>query len=182
MADWSDQTRRAVLAMAAGTLAATVALPAAAAWRPIGARTVALDNLHTGERLRAPFWENGRYVPDALARFNWLLRDFRTDEVRAIDPGVFDLLWHLQRRLRAPAGFQVLSGYRSPATNAMLAATTDGVAQHSLHMRGMAIDIRVPGRSLVKVHRAAIALGLGGVGYYPRSDFVHLDVGRVRRW
>jgi uncharacterized protein YcbK (DUF882 family) len=182
MADRFEHTRRAVLAMAAGTIAATMAVPAAAAWRPMQPRIVALDNLHTGERIKAPFWENGRYVPDALKHFDWLLRDYRTDEVRAIHPSLLDLLWHLQRTLRARDAIQVLSGYRSPATNAMLAATTDGVAQHSLHMRGMAIDIRVPGRSLVKVHRAALALGLGGVGYYPRSDFVHVDVGRVRRW
>ena len=182
MADRSEHTRRAVLAMAAGAVAATMALPAEAAWRPTQPRIVALDNLHTGERIKAPFWENGRYVPDALKHFDWLLRDYRTDEVRAIHPSLLDLLWHLQRTLRARDAIQVLSGYRSPATNAMLAATTDGVAQHSLHMRGMAIDIRVPGRSLVKVHRAALGLGLGGVGYYPRSDFVHVDVGRVRRW
>ncbi|HZS85635.1 MAG TPA: DUF882 domain-containing protein [Stellaceae bacterium] len=182
MAERSGVTRRAVLFLAAGAIASAAACPASAAYRPLAVRTVALDNLHTGERVKTAFWENGRYLPEALREIDWVLRDHRTDEVRAIDPDLLDLLWHLQQKLRARDAFQVISGYRSPATNAMLAATTDGVAQNSLHTRGMAIDIRVPGRSLVKVHRAALDLGLGGVGYYPRSDFVHVDVGRVRRW
>jgi uncharacterized protein YcbK (DUF882 family) len=182
MQDRSGYTRRAALFLAAGAMATAIVVPASAAYRPLQVKSVALSNLHTGERINMPFWESGRYVPDAIKHFDWVLRDHRTDEVRAIDPELLDLLWDLQQRLHAHEPFQVLSGYRSPATNALLALTTDGVAQNSLHTQGMAIDIRVPGRSLVKVHRAAVNLGLGGVGYYPRSDFIHVDTGRVRYW
>jgi uncharacterized protein YcbK (DUF882 family) len=182
MSDSKDHSRRAFMILAAGAVASAVSLPASAAYRPLQVKTVALNNLHTGERISAPFWEQGRYLPDVLKRVNWVLRDHRTDEVRPISPELLDLLWTLQQKLHAHEPFQVISGYRSPATNAMLAATTDGVAQNSLHTRGMAIDVRVPGRSLAKVHRAAVSLGLGGVGYYPRSDFIHVDTGRVRYW
>lgn len=169
--------------MAGGTLAAAVARPvAAAAWRPVIARSIALHNLHTGEHVNSVYWENGKYVPETLQRINWVLRDFRTDEVCKISPDLLELLARLHDKLRSREPFQVISGYRSPATNAMLAEMTDGVAQNSLHMQGMAIDIRVPDRSLVKVHRAAVSLAAGGVGFYPRSDFVHVDIGRVRRW
>ena len=99
-----------------------------------------------------------------------------------MDPRLLDLLVELRARLRTTAPFHVISGYRSPATNAMLAATTEGVASNSLHMDGMAIDIRVPNRPLRQLHQVALNLEAGGVGYYPRSDFVHVDTGRVRRW
>jgi uncharacterized protein YcbK (DUF882 family) len=174
--------RHLVLGIAAAAFVAATVPSAVAAHRPIGLRSVALSNLHTGEHLNTVYWADGKYVPDAMKRINWLLRDHHTDEVRRIDPELLDLLTRLQVKLRTREPFQVVSGYRSPATNAMLAAMTDGVAQHSLHMQGMAVDIRVPDRSLVKVHRAAISLAAGGVGFYPRSDFVHVDVGRVRYW
>lgn len=141
-----------------------------------------LNNLHTGERLNAVYWENGHYVPEVLRRINWVLRDFRTNEVHEIEPPLIDLMARLHQRLGTREPFQIISGYRSPATNAMLAATTEGVAGNSLHIQGMAVDIRVPGRALVKVHRAAVMMRAGGVGYYPRSGFVHVDAGRVRYW
>jgi uncharacterized protein YcbK (DUF882 family) len=176
-------TRRAVLLLASGALATVLAGPAAeAAHRPFAARSIALHNLHTGERFNSVYWEQGAYIPESLHRLNWLLRDHRTEEACRINPELIDVLAQLHQKLRTREPFQVLSGYRSPSTNAMLAAMTDGVAQNSLHMHGKAIDIRVPDRSLVKVHRAAVALEAGGVGYYPRSDFVHIDVGRVRQW
>lgn len=156
--------------------------PAAAALRFARPRSLMLDNLHTGERLRTIYWADGQYIPEALGRIDWVLRDFRTAETHPIAPALIDLLAGLHRHLATAAPFEVISGYRSAATNAMLAAASDGVAQNSLHMRGMAIDIRVPGRSLVRLRRAALALAAGGVGFYPRSDFVHVDVGRVRRW
>ena len=147
-----------------------------------GAKTLAFYNLHTGEFERAAYWVDGGYVPDALRRFDWLLRDYRTDEVREIDRGLLDLLSALSVTLDTREPWEMISGYRSPATNAKLAATTDGVARASLHVKGMAIDIRLPGRSLEALRDSARSLRRGGVGYYPRSSFVHVDVGRVRSW
>lgn len=145
-------------------------------------RALAFDNLHTGERLKTVYWQDGRYLPDAMHDINWLLRDFRVDRIHPIDPQLLDLLAALHARLDTASPFEVISGYRSPETNAMLASTTDGVAQNSLHMAGQAIDIRVRGRHLRYVRAAALSLRRGGVGYYPHSDFVHVDTGRVRTW
>lgn len=149
-----------------------------------GARTLAFDNLHTGETLKLDYWVNGQYLPDALAEVNHLLRDFRTGEVHPISPGLLDLLAILRVRLETSQPVMVISGYRSPLTNAMLRSRYEhsGVASKSLHMQGLATDIRIPGRSLAAVHAAALAQRAGGVGYYPDSDFVHVDVGRVRTW
>jgi uncharacterized protein YcbK (DUF882 family) len=183
MADRSVATRRRFFFGLAATVATgAITQSALAARRPLGVRAVALDNVHTGERINTVYWEDGRYLPEALRRINWVLRDHHTDEVCPINPQLLDLLTEMQQKLRSRDAFQILSGYRSAATNAMLAMMTDGVAQNSLHMHGMAVDIRVPDRSLVKVQRAALSLEAGGVGFYPRSDFVHIDVGRVRRW
>jgi uncharacterized protein YcbK (DUF882 family) len=146
------------------------------------ARRLALDNLHTGERLDVAYWENGAYVPDALTAVNHVLRDHRNNEVHRIDPGLLDLLTTLSRRLDAGPSVEVISGYRSPATNALLHAESSEVAKSSLHTLGMAIDIRMAGLDLSYLRTAALSLDLGGVGYYPTSDFVHVDVGRVRRW
>jgi uncharacterized protein YcbK (DUF882 family) len=168
------------LALAAGC---ALLLPAA---RPASARSparrLAFDHLHTGERLRATYWEGGRYLPDGLREIDLILRDFRTGEVHAIDPALLDLLHRLCATLSYGAPIAVISGYRCPATNAMLAARNPGVAVNSFHLRGMAIDLRLPGRGLAAVRDAALAIGRGGVGYYPRSDFVHVDTGPVRRW
>ena len=158
-----------------------LAFPAEAARRLIRPRTLALHNLHTGETLDTAYWADGRYLPEGMRRIEWLLRDHRTDEVHPIDPWLLDLLVELQGRLHAPR-FEVVSGYRSPATNAMLASLSDGVAQQSFHLQGKAIDIRVPGRRLRQVRAAAMTLQGGGVGYYPHSDFVHIDTGPIRHW
>jgi uncharacterized protein YcbK (DUF882 family) len=149
-----------------------------------GARSLAFDNIHTGERLKVEYWQEGQYLPDALAEVNHILRDFRTGEVHPIAPVLLDLLAALRARLDSSEPVSVISGYRSPLTNAMLRSEHEhsGVATKSLHMQGMAIDIRVPGRSLASLHHAALSLRGGGVGYYPTSDFVHVDVGRVRTW
>jgi uncharacterized protein YcbK (DUF882 family) len=175
-------SRRRILALVAGALVAAVATPASAALRLDQRRTLSFRHLHTGESLEATYWVDGHYQPGELERINRLLRDFRTGEVYPINPELLDLLVALRRRLQSRAPFQVISGYRSPATNAMLASLTEGVSINSLHLYGQAIDIRLPDRSLGMVHRAALSLHGGGVGYYPRSDFIHLDVGRVRRW
>ncbi len=145
-------------------------------------RRLVLDNLHTGEKLDAVYWEQGAYVPDALQAVNHVLRDFRTGDVHPIAPKLLDLLDVLSARVETNRAFQVISGYRSPKTNAMLHAESHGVATKSLHMQGMAIDIRLADVDLSKLHDTALSMAVGGVGYYPGSDFVHVDIGRVRRW
>jgi uncharacterized protein YcbK (DUF882 family) len=176
--------RRRFLAQGAAAALCALAAPAAAlaSPRPPLRRVLAFDHLHTGERLDIVYWANGHYQPGALKRIDWLLRDFRDDAVHPIDPRLLDLLAALRQRLGVHGPLQVISAYRSPATNAMLASMSEGVATNSLHLEGRAIDIRVPGRPLSAVRRAALALKGGGVGYYPRSNFVHVDVGGVRRW
>jgi len=145
-------------------------------------RSLSFYNTHTGERLVVEYFVGGDYVPDALREVNWFLRDFRTGGVRAIDPGVLDILTKVHEMTGAGRPFDVISGYRSPETNAMLRRRSKEVASGSLHQVGKAIDVRLPGVPLTRVRDAGLALGLGGVGYYRRSDFVHLDTGRVRRW
>ena len=147
-----------------------------------GARVLAFHNIHTGEFVRATYWAAGRYVREGLTQIDRVLRDYRANLVHPIDRRLLGLLDALHDSLDTGGPFEVISGYRSPATNAMLVATSRGVAARSLHVSGMAIDIRVPGRPLGAVRDAAKALRGGGVGYYPDSDFVHVDVGRVRYW
>jgi uncharacterized protein YcbK (DUF882 family) len=174
--------RRRFLQVAAGAAVTAMAFPAEAARRLVNPRAVAFHNLHTGERFSDVYWSNGRYVPDALRHINWVLRDFRNGEVHPIDPRLIDLLALLHHRLHSREPFMVVSGYRSAETNAMLASLSDGVAQNSYHMRGRAIDLRLPAQRLKRVRAAAMSLKAGGVGYYPHSDFVHLDTGPIRHW
>jgi uncharacterized protein YcbK (DUF882 family) len=145
-------------------------------------RELSFYNVHTGEALRTTYFEGGQYVPEALLQVNHFFRDFRADEERAIDPQLLDLLHRIHAALDTSQPFNLISGYRSPATNALLASRSEGVAHHSLHMYGMASDINVQGRSLALLQMVALAMRGGGVGFYPRSDFVHVDTGRVRRW
>ena len=145
-------------------------------------RELHFSHLHTGETLAVEYFQAGRYQPDALEAVNHLLRDFRTGDVHAIDPALLDVLFDVRHRVDTRRSFQVISGYRSPHTNAALRAKSEGVAAHSLHMSGRAIDIRLGDVPLPALRRAALALGAGGVGYYPASNFVHLDTGRVRTW
>lgn len=169
-----------------GLASAVVAAPAVALASTPGfdarPRRLKFDNLHTGEKLDAVYWEKGEYVPDALDAVNHVLRDFRTGDVHPIAPKLLDLLDHLSARVETGQPFEVISGYRSPRTNAMLHSRSHGVATHSLHMKGEAIDIRLADVDLSKLHKTALAMAVGGVGYYPGSDFVHVDIGRVRRW
>ena len=173
--------RRALLKASLGglALAAPAARAAASAAAP---RSLSLLNLHTGERLRATFFESGAYVPDALSAFDHLLRDFRSGDSHPMATGLLDLVSTLSATLAPGEEVHVISGYRSPQTNAALHAHSDGVAAHSLHMVGEAMDIRLPRVALAGLRDAALSLGRGGVGFYPSSDFVHVDVGRVRRW
>ena len=145
-------------------------------------RSLKFYALHTGESLKTTYWEDGHYIAGELDRINYILRDFRANEIKPIDPALLDLLTRIQSRLSTSEAFQVISGYRSPVTNAMLHANSEGVAVHSLHLQGKAIDITVPGRSLAELRAAALAQQAGGVGYYPRTGFVHVDTGRVRFW
>jgi uncharacterized protein YcbK (DUF882 family) len=145
-------------------------------------RTLSFHSVNTLESITITFWRDGRYVQSELDRLNAFLRDSRNGDLVQMDPQLFDVLWHVQRALGSDAPYQVLSAYRSPETNAWLASASRGVAWDSLHMRGQAIDVKLPGRSPYQIRQAARALGLGGVGYYPRSGFVHIDTGPVRYW
>jgi len=145
-------------------------------------RRLRLVNTHTGEELEARYFVDGAYSPQEMGRLDWLLRDHRTGDVIPIDSGLFDLLHELAAAAGREPRYEVISGYRSPATNAMLTATTDGVSSQSLHMEGRAIDARLVGLPTVAFRDLALARQAGGVGYYPVSDFVHLDTGRVRSW
>ena len=148
-------------------------------------RALSFLHTHTGERLKVTYCCDGEYQPEALAQLNHLLRDFRQNEERPIDPQLFDLLHELAGTVGTDQPYHVISGYRSPATNVMLrerGGAHSGVASGSLHMVGKAIDIRLPGVALDNLRGAARSLKLGGVGYYPSSNFVHVDTGRVRFW
>jgi uncharacterized protein YcbK (DUF882 family) len=145
-------------------------------------RSVSFSNLHTGESMEGVYWEQGEYVPDVLQAVNNLLRDHRTGDVYPIDPRLLDLLDAVSARTETKTRFEVISGYRSAKTNAMLHERSAEVAKKSLHTMGLAIDIRLADVDLSHLHGAAVSLGRGGVGYYPHSDFVHLDVGPTRTW
>lgn len=149
---------------------------------PKTVKRLAVLNLHTDERCDVVYRENGACIADATRELNRVLRDFRTGEVYPIDPNLFDLLADLHDRVDGSGPFHVISGYRSPRTNAMLNKKSSGVATRSLHMDGKAIDIRLPGRALTAVRDNALVMKRGGVGYYAASNFVHVDTGRVRRW
>lgn len=173
----------AVGAAALATTASAGAGPAQALIRPpLMRRSLAFEHLHTGERLSAPYLVRGRLDPAGLRALDYMLRDWRTGDVVRIDRRLYALLDALRDELATDAPFQIVSGYRSPETNAMLRANSSGVAKRSYHVRAMAIDIVVPGRSTERIRDAALRLGRGGVGHYPQSGFVHVDVGPVRRW
>ena len=166
-----------VLASAVGMPAlAKAALPAPAE------RSLRLYNTHTGESLRSVFWAEGQFIPEALKDINKLLRDHRNDKIAEMDPKLIVLLNDVSTKFGDGQTLHIISGYRSPESNAKLAAASGGVAKHSMHMDGKAIDIRLPGKNLAQLHKAAMAMKGGGVGYYPDSQFVHMDTGRVRYW
>jgi uncharacterized protein YcbK (DUF882 family) len=165
--------------VAAPVLAIPESLLAASA---AGTRALRFAHIHTGEKLTVEYFTGGNYLPDALGAVNHLLRDFRTGDEHVIDPKLLDLLHRLTAETGTGKPFEVISGYRSPATNAMLRSHSEGVASHSLHMEGQAIDIRLADLRLPALRDAARSLRLGGVGFYPASNFVHVDTGRVRTW
>ncbi len=163
---------------------ATLGFAAAKAVRAAGdeRRQVSFVHTHTGEQLTAQYFDAGTYCGPVLQQVNQLLRDFRTETVFPIDPAVLDRLYWLRSALGSDEPFHVISGYRSPVTNAVLRARSSGVAEHSLHMQGRAIDVRMPGVSTARLALLAQRQAGGGVGYYRVSDFVHVDTGRVRVW
>jgi uncharacterized protein YcbK (DUF882 family) len=179
-------SRRNFLKMATGA-ALTSAVPPVFARTTLqmpkeGERILRFQNIHTGEKIAATYWADGAYIADELAMIDRVLRDHRSREVARMDRNLYDLLYALQQNVENQNTFQVISGYRSPATNAKLRKNSNGVAKRSLHMRGKAIDIRLPGTELKHLRQAALNMHAGGVGYYPRSNFIHVDTGRPRFW
>lgn len=149
---------------------------------PVAVRRATLLNLHTGDRFNEVYFANGNYVPDALAEAMRVLRDWRNGEEHVMDPRLFDALHSINTRLETNQPFQIISGYRSPKTNAAMHAKSSGVASNSQHTQGKAVDVRIQGVDLNQLHKAALDVSAGGVGLYPTSNFVHVDVARVRRW
>jgi|SRR5579871_689987 len=162
-----------------------LAAPAIIGVKELNVRTLSFDCTNSGEQLNdVDYWVEGEYVPGALDAIDDALRDYRNDEVHPIATKLLNLLYRLGRSLDTDCRFELTSGYRSPETNAALHELDAGVASNSLHMKGEAADITLPGRTLKQLHEAALALRMGGVGYYPApdDDFLHVDIGRVRRW
>ena len=142
-----------------------------------------LYNTHTGERMEIAYRRGEQYVPGALAKLDYFLRDYRTGDIRHFDPRLYDILYDLTVSIGHPGGdIDIVCGYRTSTTNESLRAHTTGVAKNSLHIQAEAIDLRMPGIDTLKLRQAALALRRGGVGYYPHSDFIHVDTGRVRQW
>ncbi len=176
-------SRREFLKLAGSSLVVAACVPnVSQAAYPGKPRVLAMNNLHTGEMLETCYFNGNRYVRSELQRLNHICRDFRRNEVHPMDKGLFDQLSRIQALLGTDTEVQIISGYRSPATNEMLRHNSNGVAKKSYHMQGKAFDFRLEGVSLKKVHEAALSLKAGGVGYYPKSGFVHIDTGPVRQW
>jgi uncharacterized protein YcbK (DUF882 family) len=142
-----------------------------------------LYNTHTNEKIDIVYRRGDQYIQGALAKLDYFLRDHDTNEVRHFDPRLYDILSDLTASVGRPGGeIDIVCGYRTSSTNASLRAHTNGVAKNSLHIQAEAIDLRMPGVNTLKLRKAALALARGGVGYYPHSDFIHVDTGRVRQW
>lgn len=183
--DGVDLYRRQILKTGAlGILAAlcpSISFAKVPLWQsPV--KSLSLYNTHTEESLETVYWSEGRYLEEPLTEINHIMRDFRTGEIKSIDPRLLDLLNSIKKRLGVTQPFHIISGYRSPETNALLRKIDKGVASKSLHIKGKAIDIRLPDIELSALRKVTIGLRRGGVGYYPKSDFIHVDVGRLRYW
>ncbi|HEY6130498.1 MAG TPA: DUF882 domain-containing protein, partial [Halioglobus sp.] len=162
-----NTARRRLLRVSCAAAVLSMA-PLSRAWA-INERRLALHSLHTGEQINQPYWIQGNYVPESLSAINRVLRDHRNGDVHPIDTGLLDQLSALQQRVGSRQVYDVISGYRSPASNAMLHNASSGVAERSLHLVGQAIDIRLPGTPLTELHRAAREMKAGGVGLYTAS-------------
>jgi uncharacterized protein YcbK (DUF882 family) len=177
-----SRNRRSFLQSCLGAGLGLAAMRILASGVQMPARELALYNTHTGESLSCAYWADGQYLEDSLTEISHIRRDHRAGEVHPIAPGLLDLLSSLYNEVSGNRPFEIISGYRSPATNAKLRNKSSGVAKRSLHMSGKAIDVRLPGCELDNLRQAALAMKAGGVGYYPSSNFIHVDVGRVRYW
>jgi len=174
-------TRRQIL-KTTGLIASGYLFPGLSVAEVREQRRLSFMHMHTGETLNVVYHDGESHVTDALAEIDHLLRDFRTGEIHAIDPGLLDILHGVQTLTQRNATFEIISGYRSSATNEMLAKKSRGVAKRSLHMQGRAVDIRMTGVDTRHVYEAAMQLARGGVGFYGRSNFIHLDTGNFRNW
>lgn len=178
-----NETRRGFLKLALAGTASLISAPAFAALpRLHGARALSFHNLHTDEKLSVCYWKDGIYSRPAAEKINHILRDHYSGDTHPMDLRLMDLLYDLQHRVHNDRPVEIISGYRSPKTNARLASYSDGVAKNSYHTKGMAMDIRLSGTSLRRVQLTALLMRRGGVGYYPDSEFVHVDVGPLRHW
>jgi uncharacterized protein YcbK (DUF882 family) len=148
----------------------------------VDVRHLSFFHTHTSEELTVTYYVDDEYVAEALSELNYFLRDFRTGEEIEMDPGVFDILFDIQQSAGSSGVYEVISAYRSPATNEMLRSRSGGVARNSQHLQGTAIDIRLTDLDTATLRDIALSLKRGGVGYYSESDFVHVDTGRVRKW
>ena len=174
--------RRSFLVGSLGAAAALTGVARRAAAENVAAHRLSFYHIHTAEKLTITYREHGEIVPDALVEINHYLRDFRTEQIHEIDVALLDKLHALFTTFDARGNFEVISGYRSPHTNAVLRHVTTGVAEHSLHIEGRAIDVRLTSAKTTALRDAALALKAGGVGYYAESNFVHLDTGNTRSW
>jgi len=175
-------SRRHFLATCASLTGLLISSPVLAIIAPSPQRSLSFRHTHTGERQTIRYWQDGEYLPDGLEAANHLLRDHRTGEVTQMDKELLDLLYALQLSTGESGEFQIVSAYRSPKTNELLRSKSGGVAKRSLHMQGKAIDVRFCACDLKHLRDKAISLKAGGVGYYPNSNFIHVDTGRVRTW
>jgi uncharacterized protein YcbK (DUF882 family) len=176
-------TRRRFICTGAGLTASLLMLPLPSLASTQPERRLSFHNTHTGENASVVYWADGDYLADGKQEIDEILRDHRTDEIHPIDTDLLDLLYLLRAEVQGnKRAFEIISGYRSPATNAALRKNSSGVAKRSYHMQGKAIDIRLRGCDLGHLHKAAMAMRAGGVGYYPGSDFIHVDVGPYRSW
>jgi uncharacterized protein YcbK (DUF882 family) len=180
------QSRRHLLKLSGGLAVCAIASPAVAKLvSPIGLvqRDIEMNHLHTSEQIGLVFAVDYQYVDPALNKLNYFLRDHYSNDVGVMDPALYDFMYQIRRDLSARRSYEIISGYRSPKTNEHLRTSRGGgVARRSLHMDGKAIDLRLPGVPLAELRDAAIAQEMGGVGYYSRDGFVHIDTGRVRTW
>lgn len=157
-------------------------MPFAATESKTDERQLSFFHTHTSETLTVTYYRDGEYVASALGELNHFLRDFRTGDVTTMNPDVFDILYEIQAVSGSTGTYQIISAYRSPATNEMLRSKTSGVARNSQHLSGNAIDVRLTDLKTAKLRDVALSLQRGGVGYYKDSDFVHVDTGPVRQW
>ncbi len=180
-------SRRRLLQLSTGALIAGASLAPNVVWAKRSKletveKKLDLYNYHTGERVKAVYWAKGDYITETIDDINHVLRDRRTDEATDMDPKLLDFMFDIAQKVDAREPFFIVSAYRSPKTNARLRKRRKGVAKNSQHIYGKAADFYIPGRKLSSIRKAALSLRSGGVGYYPRSNFVHVDTGRVRAW